>query len=215
MLQGPPLMNIQLLDLYSLFLIHHLVAFLNFSPQIQASYLLISPPPVRHNSSAQILPATSSAGLNLPQASFQASHVPRLSAPVLQSTVPQPLGISAVVPYQPVSSAYLPSSIQPAIVAAPSLVTYAPVSNIPQHPSLQPLTVPSQRSYASTSQFHQHQVFPAIAPLFATSAPYRPHERFIEGPSFPHLTREDETQCMMLKMILSNLLDPRETEQYK
>ena len=34
-------------------------------------------------------------------------------------------------------------------------------------------------------------------------------------PSFPDLTREDESQNMMLKMALSNLLDPGESEHYK
>lgn len=80
----------------------------------------------------------------------------------------------------------------------------------------QSLIVPSQTSYAPVSQFYQHQVFPAAAHSLATSAsvPYRHHlQRFIEGPSFPYLTREDEAQYMMLKMVLSNLLDQRETEQ--
>lgn len=37
----------------------------------------------------------------------------------------------------------------------------------------------------------------------------------VEGPSFPNLTKEDETQYMMLRMALVNLLPPDESEHYK
>lgn len=119
-------------------------------------------------------------------------RAPALSAPVHQSTLSQLLFIPAAVPYQPALSVHLPSSIQPVTVTPSPLVTYTPASNDPEYPSIQHLTVPSQTSYATVSQFYQHQVFPAVAP--SASVPYRPHhEKFIEGPSFPYPTRKDET----------------------
>lgn len=146
----------------------------------------------------------------MPQGYYQASHVPALPAAVLQSTLPQPLGVQLQSLTSSHSSLYMPSSIQPAPTGH--------LGTCIQYPSIsKPATFNSALSdlYASASRFHQHQVFPAAAPVFVPSAPYRHHERFIEGQSLPYLTTEDETHYMMLKMATSNLPDPRETEQYK
>ena len=57
-------------------------------------------------------------------------------------------------------------------------------------------------------------MLPHSSPLAPPAGRLQSYRR-VEGPSFPDLTREDESQNMMLKMALSNLLDPGESEQYK
>lgn len=61
------------------------------------------------------------------------------------------------------------------------------------------------RPQSSTSHYQQEQRH--LAPSGRT------HVYKCEAPSFPNLTREDEMQYRMLRMALTNLLDPNETEQ--
>ncbi len=56
---------------------------------------------------------------------------------------------------------------------------------------------------------------PPLSQLVPSTGSLQSSYRRVEGPSFPDLTREDESQYLMLKMALSNLLDPGESEQYK
>ncbi len=49
---------------------------------------------------------------------------------------------------------------------------------------------------------------PPLSQLVPSTGPLQSSYRRVEGPSFPDLTREDESQYLMLKMALSNLLDP-------
>lgn len=128
------------------------------------------------------------------------SHAPA-SQPLVQywqHTIPSdnsqfPVTGQVPVSRNPLLPAYMSSSeIQPRAMAHSAQPAYQPQNVQPHH----------HTSAASPSH---------LAPPLGRLHPYSK----IEGPSFPDLTREDESQYMMLKMALSNLLDPGESEQYK
>ena len=77
------------------------------------------------------------------------------------------------------------------------------------------MTQSAQPVYRPLNAHHLHLTYAAHSSPLAPPAGRLQSYRRVEGPSFPDLTREDESQNMMLKMALSNLLDPGESEQYK
>ncbi|KAL0152965.1 hypothetical protein M9458_051718 [Cirrhinus mrigala] len=81
----------------------------------------------------------------------------------------------------------------------------------------QPLPGVASYSAQPTSNVQPHHLTsaPPLSQLVPPTAPLQSSYRRVEGPSFPDLTREDESQYLMVKMALSNLLDPGESEQYK
>ena len=77
------------------------------------------------------------------------------------------------------------------------------------------MTQSAQPVYQPLNAHHHHLTYAAHSSPLAPPAARLQSYRQVEGPSFPDVTREDESQNMMLKMALSNLLDPGESEQYK
>ncbi|RXN35500.1 guanine nucleotide-binding subunit alpha-12 isoform X2 [Labeo rohita] len=86
----------------------------------------------------------------------------------------------------------------------------------PIHCQVNHCLVLSSSSVQPTSNVQPHHLTfaPPLSQLVPPTAPLSSYRR-VEGPSFPDLTREDESQYLMLKMALSNLLDPGESEKYK
>ena len=77
------------------------------------------------------------------------------------------------------------------------------------------MTQSAQPVYQPLNAQHHHLTYAAHSNHLAPPVARLQFYRWVEGPSFPDLTREDESQYMMLKMALSNLLDPGESEHYK
>ena len=74
------------------------------------------------------------------------------------------------------------------------------------------MTQSAQPVYQPLNAQHHHLTYAAHSnPLAPPVAPLQFY-RWVKGPSFPDLTREDESQYMMLKMALCNLCDPGESE---
>jgi len=144
--------------------------------------------------------AVSSAMPHLHNLSILDAAVPTagLPRPILYSQDLPPSSFHAASPEgQPQSSHVQPLNLQ--VNPAQPLVSLSPQQR--QSPSLMP------QSFTSSSH---HQEQRSVAP-----PPGRTHVYKLEGPSFPNLTREDEMQYRMLRMALSNLLDPNETEHFK
>ncbi|ROI24867.1 hypothetical protein DPX16_21219 [Anabarilius grahami] len=135
-----------------------------------------------------------------------------------QQQLPSPPPVSRALLTQPV-----PQSMQlmhpsgcgqfPATSQAPALYnSMYPAYTLPSQPLPGVMSYPAQPAY--NVQPH-HLISAAPLSQLVPPGPQQSNYRRIEGPSFPDLTWEDESQYLMLKMALSNLLDPRESEQYK
>ncbi|XP_026032619.1 uncharacterized protein LOC113027212 [Astatotilapia calliptera] len=101
------------------------------------------------------------------------------------------------------------SCVQPAVPLAEDPVQ--PLIRISDHKHCPPL---EQQPATSNTSYEQKPLISGTASSGHSSST-RTHVYKLEGPSFPDLSREDEMQYRMLRMALTNLLDPHETEHFK
>ena len=145
-----------------------------------------------------------------------------------------PVAVSSAMPHLPelsildaaVPTAGLPRPILYSQDMPPSSFHAASPEGQPQRPHVQPSNRQVNPSQPLVSLSSQQRQSPSLMPQTFTSSshkeqrsvappPGRTHVYKLEGPSFPNLTREDEMQYRTLRMALSNLLDPNETEHFK
>lgn len=136
-------------------------------------------------------------------------------------------------PFQPSHSSpsavrrtLFPGSFTQQYAYGPTLSTSEPQRQ-PPHLYSYPADQQFNRTVPAMQPYPQHAIPPTdhqspLQPqgyLTAAESPYSvPRaQRYgkVEGLSFPNLTKEDETQYMMLRMALINLLPPDESEHYK
>ncbi|XP_025760072.1 uncharacterized protein LOC112844660 [Oreochromis niloticus] len=168
--------------------------------------------------------ATCQSPFQPPQISRQSGLVPAASPPLPNSTIldaavpssglPRPvlatqdetpfdfLALSRQDPHQI-------SCVQPAVSLAEDPVQpLICISDHNHHPSL-------EQQPATSNALHEQKPLVPVTARSGHSSSTRTHVYKLEGPSFPDLSREDEMQYRMLRMALTNLLDPHETEHFK
>lgn len=165
-------------------------------------------------------PATCQSPAQPPQVSRRSGTVPAASTPTPHSSI-----LDAAV-----LLSGLPGPVLPTQDETPFNVLATPLQGPHQiscvHPATpiedlaQPLIcIPEQRQWpplklqpATSDGLHEQK---RLVPITASSShPFstRTHVYKLEGPSFSDLIRENEMQYRMLRMALTNLLDPHEPE---
>ena len=148
------------------------------------------------------------------QASAQPTLFPLL--PLHPQTRPPPLVRQPVSLHHPVSNQPVPSYHPASHSSRPSHHRSLYQSNsAPSLPATQShLSVSYQPVTSHAPHSHPpplHSPRGPVAPPVGRSRHYRP----VEAPKFPDFTKEDEVQYRMLRIALTNLLDPEETEEFK
>ncbi|KAL4007454.1 hypothetical protein ACER0C_001306 [Sarotherodon galilaeus] len=164
----------------------------------------------QHEQFPVIDPATCQSPSQPPQVSRHSGAVPAASPPLPNSTI-----LDAAVP-----SSGLPRPVFPTPDETPFNFLATPLQGPNQISCVQP-AVPLDEDPAQPlvciPEPRQHPPTPLV-PVTASSgysSSIRTHVYKLEGPSFPDLTSEDEIQYRLLRMALTNLLDPHETEHFK
>ncbi|KAL3976614.1 thrombopoietin [Sarotherodon galilaeus] len=167
--------------------------------------------------------ATCQSPFQPPQISRQSGLVPAASPPLPNSTIldaavpssglPRPvLATPDETPFNflatPLQGPHQISCVQPAIPLDEDPAQ--PLICIPeprQHP-------PVKQQPATSNGLHEEKPLVPITASSSHPVSTRTHVYKLEGPSFPDLTSEDEIQYRLLRMALTNLLDPHETEHF-
>ncbi|KAL3977711.1 MFS transporter (organic anion transporter) [Sarotherodon galilaeus] len=178
----------------------------------------------QHEQFPVIDPATCQSPSQPPQVSHHSGAVPAASPPFPNSTI-----LDAAVP-----SSGLPRPVFPTPDETPFNFLATPLQGPHQISCVQPavpldedpaqplICIPEPRQHPPVKQQPAtsdglHAQKPSV-PITASSGhpvSTRTHVYKLEGPSFPDLTSEDEIQYRLLRMALTNLLDPHETEHFK
>ncbi|KAG5283706.1 hypothetical protein AALO_G00045080 [Alosa alosa] len=154
----------------------------------------------------------------MPPQATTSDHRPFPPPPQQQLSFPPP--VSRAPSIQPLTQSWQPTN--PPDHSQFPATSQVSVSRNPLLPAytLPPQTVPAAMARSAQSVYQSRNVQPhhltsvALLGHLAPPSGRLQSYRKVEGPSFPYLTSEDESQYM-IKMALSNLLDPGESEQYK
>ncbi|KAL3975387.1 gephyrin [Sarotherodon galilaeus] len=178
----------------------------------------------QHEQFPVIDPATCQSPSQPPQVSCHSGAVPAASPPFPNSTI-----LDAAVP-----SSGLPRPVFPTPDETPFNFLATPLQGPHQISCVQPavpldedpaqplICIPEPRQHppvkqqpATSDGLHAQRPLVPITASSGHSSSIRTHVYKLEGPSFPDLTSEDEIQYRLLRMALTNLLDPHETEHFK
>ncbi|KAL3999531.1 AP-5 complex subunit zeta-1 [Sarotherodon galilaeus] len=160
------------------------------------------PPQVSHHSGAVLAASPPFPNSTILDAAVPSSGLPR---PVFPTPDETPLNFLAT----PLQGPHQISCVQPAVPLDEDPAQ--PLICIPeprQHP-------PVKQQPATSNGLHEQKPLVPVTASSGHSSSIRTHVYKLEGPSFPDLTSEDEIQYRLLRMALTNLLDPHETEHFK
>lgn len=151
-------------------------------------------------------PATCQSPAQPPQVSRHSGTVPAASTPTPHSSILDAAVLLSGLPGPVLPTPHQISCVHP---ATPPIEDPAPpLICIPEQRQRPPLKLQP----ATSDGLHEQK---CLVPITASSShPFstRTHVYKLEGPSFSDLIRENEMQYRMLRMALTNLLDPHEPE---